>query len=339
MSYSIQNRRYTGSKLKLKEWVVTLIKDNCNGSSFCDMFAGTGVIANEMINIYPKVIINDLLYSNNVIYKAFFGKEKFSSEIINAAYKKYESLCFNTKDDYVVNNYGNKYFSINDSMKIGDIRQDIELNKTKLNSREYSILIASLIYSIDKVANTVGHYDAFFQKQQLKDKFKFELIEFPKKNDCNIEIFREDANVLAESLDCDIIYLDPPYNSRQYSRFYHVLENIVEWKKPLLSGIAMKPVAENMSEYCRSNAPKVLNDLVLKLKCKYIIVSYNNTYTSKSNSSRNKITLEEIRNILKKRGKLIEFSKEHQFFNAGKTDFDDHKEYIFIVEVISNETN
>lgn len=88
-----------------------------------------------------------------------------------------------------------------------------------------------------------------------------------------------------------------------------------------------------MSEYCRSTATQTFKDLINSLNCKYIVVSYNNTYKSKSSSSRNKIILEEIKSILESKGKMQVFSKAHQYFNAGKTDFADHKEFIFIVKV------
>ena len=131
----------------------------------------------------------------------------------------------------------------------------------------------------------------------------------------------------------DIVYIDPPYNSRQYSRFYHVLENLTTWKKPKLYGEALKPEPENMSEYCRSGALQAFADLIRDLQCKYIVVSYNNTYASKSTSSRNKMTLENIKDVLKTKGELTCFEKEHSFFNAGKTDFTEHKEFIFLVKV------
>ena len=80
----------------------------------------------------------------------------------------------------------------------------------------------------------------------------------------------------------------------------------------------MKPKAENMSDYCRVSAPVVFDDLVKNLECKYIVVTYNNTYKSKSNSSRNKITHSEIMDSLTAVGETKVFEKSHQFFNAGK---------------------
>ena len=112
-----------------------------------------------------------------------------------------------------------------------------------------------------------------------------------------------------------------------------MLENITEWKKPELFGTALKPKEENMSDYCKVTAPIAFNDLIQSLDAKYIVVSYNNTYDSKSNSSKNKITLEEIKTILSNKGETQVFEKKYKAFDAGKTDLNNHKEFIFITKV------
>lgn len=335
MSYEIWNRRYTGSKYKLADWIFDIIDKNCNGSSFCDIFAGTGIIAQYALTRMKKVVINDFLYSNEIIYKAFFLQESYDKKKIDS-YKK-DFQCINSQNidsNYISENFGNKFFSYNDAIIIGEIRERIEKAKD-LTEKEYAILLASLLYSADKIANTVGHYDAYIKGHSLNDRFKFELIS-PYNTKSKVEIFRQDANLLAKTLQTDIVYIDPPYNSRQYSRFYHVLENITTWKKPKLYGVALKPEPENMSEYCRNTAFEAFSALINALTCKYIVVSYNNTYASKSSSSINKMTLENIKEVLSAKGKLTCFEKAHQFFNAGKTKFADHKELIFLVEVKSN---
>ena len=111
----------------------------------------------------------------------------------------------------------------------------------------------------------------------------------------------------------DIAYIDPPYNSRQYNRFYHIYENLVKWEKPNLYGIALKPTPENSSLYCTVKAKKVFKDLIENLNVKYIAVSYNNTYKSKSHSSENKIKLEEIENIFKQNDETIVFEKSYKY--------------------------
>lgn len=332
--YNIWNRRYTGSKYKLSEWITDLINNNCKGNSFCDIFAGTGIISYAMLNRVDYLYINDFLYSNEIIYKAFFDNSPYNIEKLDKIKSNYDRLnILDLPDNYCSQWFGNKFFSYNDAKLIGHIRESIDLLKNEINEKEKNILIASLIYSADKSANTVGHYDAYIKGKELEDKFSFELIKPYCTTGKNILISRKDANEFARELECDVVYIDPPYNSRQYSRFYHVLENIACWEKPELYGEALKPIPKNMSDYCRSNATSVFADLINNLNCKYIVVSYNNTYNSKSSSSKNKITLDEILTILNSKGRVKTFEKSHQYFNAGKTNFSDHKEFIFIVEV------
>ena len=332
MPYEIWNRRYTGSKYKLANWIFEIISSPCSGSSFCDIFAGTGIIAKTALDRMSKIVVNDFLYSNEIIYKAFFLQSSYDKEKIEHYKDIFQSLSAgNLKANYISKNFGGKFFSLNDAFLIGEIRERIETAKD-LNEKEQAILIASLLYSADKIANTVGHYDAYIKGHSIQDQFKFDLIS-PYYTESQVKIYREDANALAKSLDCDIVYIDPPYNSRQYSRFYHVLENIATWKKPELYGVALKPKPENMSEYCRATALTAFTSLIDELKCKYILVSYNNTYASKSSSSMNKMTLENIKQVLIAKGKLSCFETAHQYFNAGKTSFSDHKEMLFLVEV------
>ena len=335
--FKISNRRYTGSKLKIKDWIKNLIIENCKGAnSFCDIFAGTAVITDEMMSSYDSFILNDLLYSNEVIYKAFYKNQKYDLQKLFSFQNRYQDLNKDTlEDNYVSINFGSRYFELGDAKAIGFIRQDIEDNKNTLNEREYCILIASLLYSFDKCANTVGHYEAYFKNKEIARTFKFELITpyDTIKSNKKFEIFRQDANVLAEQIKSDIVYIDPPYSSRQYSRFYHVLENITKWEKPELFGSALKPAPENMSEYCSSSAKNAFEDLINKLNCKYIVVSYNNTYNSKSKSSENKMLLEDILEILSKKGITKKYEMPFKAFNAGKTNIKNHKELVFITEV------
>lgn len=330
--YNISNRRYTGSKYKLLDWIEELVLSNCEGESFFDVFAGTGVVSARMSKHYKKIIMNDFLFSNEIVYKAFFGNGDYSEKILEKFREKFQKINPDKiEENYFSDNFGGKYFSNNDAKLIGKIREEIEKTKKNISDREYCILLASLVYSMDKVANTVGHYDAYRKIDAIDDKFIYELIN-PEKPSDKFSIYRMDANKLVRQVKADIAFIDPPYNSRQYSRFYHVLENVVQWKKPKLEGTALKPQAENMSEYCRNGAPKVFADLIQNVDVKYIVVTYNNTYNSKSSSSKNKITLEEIKDILASRGQTTVYEKKHQCFNAGKTEFSDHKEYVFITK-------
>ncbi len=330
--FQLHNRRYIGNKYKLIEWIFSILDKECNGKSFADIFAGTGVVAAVASKHFDEVILNDFLFSNHAIYQAFFDTGAWNEDKIINIIKNYNNINGEDLDEnYFSINFGGKFFSKDSAKIIGFVRENIEENKKNLTEREYHMLISSLLYSVDKIANTVGHYDAYFKKESVEDKFFMRPIDPIEVKSASI--FREDANSLAKRIQTDIVYIDPPYNSRQYSRFYHVLETLTKWDKPKLHGVALKPEPENMSDYCRVSAKDRFTELVNDINAKYLVVSYNNTYDSKSNSSKNKITLEEIKNVLTKRGKTKIFEKDYRHFNAGNTDFNNHKEYLFVTYV------
>tara|TARA_Y100000389_G_scaffold174950_1_gene185304 strand:+ start:221 stop:1213 length:993 start_codon:yes stop_codon:yes gene_type:complete len=328
--YEIQNRRYIGSKANLSDWIFANIPNKYRNGTFVDIFAGTGIVAKNSLEEFNKVIMNDFLFSNHIIYTAFFGKGNFSKKKL-----EYFFLLMNKsrhhKNNYISINYGGKYFSMPTAKKIGYIREEIENKEYGLNKKEKAIAIASLLYSADKIALTVGHYEVFHRQQKENKPFVYQMIK-PYLNK-NVEIYRENSNELVKKIKGDVFYIDPPYNSRQYSRFYHVLETITKWDKPKLEGVAMKPPTENVSEYSKTKAPEAFEDLISNINSKLIVVSYNNTYKPKSSSSKNKIQLDEIETVLKDKGKTEIISSDHKFFTSGKTSFTDHKEFLFITKV------
>ena len=331
--FQISNRRYTGSKAKLTDWIKETLNENCkNRGKFTDIFAGTGVVASSNIDTFNSLVLNDFLFSNETIFKGFFKKGSWSKKKVNEFIDRYSIKDFSKlRDNYFSEKFGGKFFSHNDAKIIGQIREDLQSQKENFSTKEFNILLSSLLFSADKVANTVGHYDAYRKIKNIDDRFVFRPIN-PIDHNKEVMIYRKDANELIREIETDVLYVDPPYNSRQYSRFYHVLENLTQWKKPKLFGVALKPEPENISEYCKVAAFDQFRDLIENANAKEIIVSYNNTYNSKSKSSENKISHEQILSVLKAKGKTLELSKEHNHFNAGKTKFDDHREFLFVTK-------
>mgnify|MGYP000923597064 CR=1 FL=1 len=111
--------------------------------------------------------------------------------------------------NYVSENYGDKFFSHRDALIIGYIREYIEAAED-LNEKERNILLASLLYSADKAANTVGHYDAYIKGKNIPNIFSFDLISPYQYKNKTIHISRKDANQLAKEIYSDIVYIDPP---------------------------------------------------------------------------------------------------------------------------------
>lgn len=337
--FSLESRRYIGCKTKLVDWIFSLINENAHDiHSFCDIFSGTGVVAHRALQTYERVVVNDFLHSNNVMYRAFFAPDEWSEEKVQTIINEFNDINpARIGENYFSKNYGGKYFYHDTAKIVGYIRGRLQTLQKDLTDKEYAVLMASLIYSIDRHANTMGHFDAYHHKAPVAYQFQMRMIDAESYN--GVEIHREDANQLARHINVDLTYLDPPYNSRQYSRFYHVYENLVQWKKPELYGTALKPKEENMSDYCRTTAFTAFTDLVSHINSRYLVVSYNNTYHSKSSSSENKIKLEQLEEVLNKCGKTKIFNHEFKAFNSGKTEFDDHREYLFITEVDDEKRN
>lgn len=107
--------------------------------------------------------------------------------------------------------------------------------------------------------------------------------------------------------------------------------------KPKLHGIALKREPENMSEYCKVGVETVFSELCKDLSkiARFLVATYNNTYTSKSSSSANKISLESLKTILESFGTITSHKIPHKAFNTGKTDFKNHMKYIFVYKIFN----
>jgi len=333
-SFSIQNRRYLGSKAKLIPFIQEVVFSKCkNINSFLDLFAGTGNVAWSFNDIYSTIIVNDILESNYLAYISFFDATPINIEKIGKIISEYNNTDAK-EDNYFSLNFSNTYFSSYNCKKIGYIREDIEIKykNKELNFRERAILITSLIYAMDTIANTVGHYDAYRLNGDLDKELVLGMLDLPDiKTNLNNKIFKEDANTLVDKISADIVYIDPPYNSRQYSDAYHLLENVANWEKPQVFGVAKKMDRSKIkSKYCTISAPRQFKDLINKINAKYILVSYNNTANRGANRSQAKISDLEIMEILSEKGRVEVFETSYNQFTTGKTELSDHKERLFL---------
>ena len=292
----INNRRYLGNKYKLLPFITKIITEHCgNFNSFTDIFAGTGAVASAYID--KQLTTNDILFSNYISNIAWFSPQNYDwDKLVSfiSYYNDYNSI----EENYMTQNFTDTYFSHDICSKIGFIREDIEDKKESkiINNREYAILLTSLLYAMDRIANTCGHYDAWRRNVDLSSQvLEMRMLAAEKNLNINNICFNTDSNELASTIKSDVVYLDPPYNSRQYCDAYHLVENIARWEKPEVFGVAKKMDRTSLkSKYCTQSAPKAFDDLILKLDAKYILVSYNNMQTKGNDRSNARISDEEI---------------------------------------------
>lgn len=313
-------------------FIKNIIHKKCGEpESFCNMFAGTGVVGSEFNSAETKVISNDILRSNYFPLKTFLASVNVNLEKLGRKIEFLNSLETN-QDNYFSIHFGNRYFTVKNARKIGLIRQEIE--DMKADGEIKDILITSLLYAIDKVANTVGHYDAFRKKIDAVGDVKLLMPEIRQENNRNNEVYCEDANSLIRKIKCDVLYLDPPYNSRQYCDAYHLLENLATWEKPQVFGKAKKMERGHIkSKYCLKEAPEAFADLIKNAHCNHILVSYNNTGDSKDSRSNARIMDSDIIDTLANKGEVKIFHTPYKAFTAGKCSTEGHVERIFYCRV------
>lgn len=327
----INNRRYLGNKYKLLPFIKKVVEENTEDiNSVADIFAGTGAVASAFLD--KKIITNDTLYSNYICHIAWFGSQEYSKEKI-AEYIIYYNCANMNRANYMTKNFADTYFSKTDCCRIGYIRQNIEdeFKSGKINARERAILITSLLYAMDKIAQTCGHYDAYRQGAVF-DKALELCVPVPKEyNNTDNKCYNMDANELVRSIYADLVYIDPPYNSRQYCDTYHLIENVARWEKPVVKGIAKKMDRTQLkSDYCTQKATAAFENLVANINAKYILVSYNNMAKKGNGRSNAKISDEDIYRILEQKGNLTVFSEGYKPFTAGKSNIDNNMERLFL---------
>ena len=140
-------------------------------------------------------------------------------------------------------------------------------------------MLASLLEAIDRVANTASVYGAFLKKlkKTALNPMKLTPAGFSvTEKECRV--FNLDANDLIKKISCDILYLDPPYNERQYSANYHLLETIAKNDKPKIKGkTGLRDYKDQKSRYCVKNDVKnAFAELIKNAKARFIFLSYNN---------------------------------------------------------------
>lgn len=337
---------YIGSKHSLlgfiEEVIINVTAPLLNNSqkghnapvTFCDIFAGTSAVGRAFKQKGYNIIANDLQYYSYVMAKHYIQNNQapeFSRLRAKGIAQPFEFLAtLGGEKGFVYHNYSlggttgqefqRLYFSDENAMKIDAIRQKIETWKTSelINEAEYFYLLASLLETADRVANTASIYEAFLKKiKPAADRpLLFESLEVIKgPQGLKHQVYNQDANSLIRQISGQILYLDPPYNTRKYNTNYHILETIALYDEPEIKGkTGMRTDQSKKSKYsARRQAAAALTDLIKSANFPYIFLSYNDEGI---------ITLAEIEKIMSKYGEYQRFEQKHRRFKA-----DSHRDY------------
>ncbi len=314
---------YIGSKLSLIDFLIDSIEQvsGMDTGIFADLFAGTGIVGSTFKKKGFEVISNDIQHYSYVLNKHYIE----NTQNINSSLFNYLNR-LNGLEGFVYQNYclgsgsGRNYFTDENGKKCDAIRTEIEFlyKQGEINENQYYHLLASLINSIDKFANTASVYGAFLKHIKKSAAKGFELELLPVIEGKKGTVYNEDINSLICKVKGDILYLDPPYNSRQYCANYHVLESISRYDNPVLSGkTGLREYNGQKSKYCSARTVEsTFDDLLAKADFKYIFLSYNNEGL---------MSFDAIRTLMSKYGKYEMFKKEHHRFRADKEENRNHK--------------
>lgn len=355
---------YIGSKYSLLPFLEKHILEFANPEeswTFFDIFAGTGVVGQHFKKLGLRIVANDIQYYGyclNRAYIAINNQPAFTS-IAEKLPQPQGLLVYDTIDtvlDYlnglegvegfVFKNYcpsgtrrteyPRQYFTDENGKLCDAIRLELEnwYKSNQISDDEYFYLLASLIEAIDKVANTASVYGAFLKhiKRSARKPLSLERFEVVA-NHKQHQVFNCNGSSLVSKVNCDILYIDPPYNQRQYCTNYHVLETIARYDDPELYGVTgLREYEAQKSDFCyKAKAVDALKELIQHTEARYIFLSYN---------SEGIMSEDEILTVMEKYGKVTLEKQDYRRFRADidrknrKYKSDEVFEYLFCLKKI-----
>lgn len=346
---------YLGNKRKLLGNIAIEVESalkelGIKKAKICDLFSGSGIVARRLKQYASRLYANDLENYSYVINDCYLtNKEDFNEKFYNELYASVISTeptegvitkNYAPEDDKNIKEGERAFYTHENAMRIDTFRKAID----DIPESYKKFFLAPLLYEASVHANTSGVFKGFYKsKKENVGKFGGEgenaleritgKIELKKpifsNYDCQVTLFKEDANVLVKHLrGLDITYIDPPYNQHPYGSNYFMLNTILENKVGHnISTVAGIPDDWNKSSYNKKNeALHTFEKLVKDIDSKYLIISYNNEGF---------ISLEEMQTMLSKYGKLTTKEIDYVAFRGSRNlkGRNTHTtEYLFIVK-------
>ena len=298
--------RYLGNKENIIPYIYSVLESKgIVGKSFFDFFSGTTSVAKFYKRKGYKVYTSDMMYFSYCLQKAYIENNetptfKALCPIIgNATSRLFDSPLVSVleyldtiplRDGFIFENYTpggtsylaspRMYFIDENGKKIDAIRQQIELWNSDglLTDNEYFILLSCLIETVSFYANVSGVYAAFQKKWDPRaiKTMKLRPIEIIK-NDYSNEVYYGDSLSLLDDIEVDILYIDPPYNERQYAPNYHLLETIACYDSPIIRGVTgMREYSKQKSSFCNEKSAFSDLDRIARMgHYNYLVLCYN----------------------------------------------------------------
>jgi adenine-specific DNA-methyltransferase len=345
----ISRLNYIGSKFKLLEWIINIIKEKTKWDSFdnktiADLFAGTGIVSYTFRKQRGRVISNDAELYSSIITHAFTRSvfTEHCKNILTQLQKEIEEKKHLTTDGFITNHYSpygpneRKFFTIENARQIDYLRGRLESIKKTMTIDEYKFILASILISADAVSNVPAVYGCYlknFKAKAMKNMTLTPIHTLTTEAIAGSQTFNSDVldREFLQSFESDIVYLDPPYNERQYSKNYFPLNIIAKTPDELLTEEPLKgktgiPTDCFISPFCKKGetVEKAFDLLFQQLKTKWIFLSYN---------SESIVSKDKMLDIMKKYGNTSVMERDYKRFKSFEYNKDVNiKEYLFCLQ-------
>lgn len=324
---------FIGNKEKITKWIIDHFPED--SESIFDAFSGGSSISFESKLKGLQVISNDILEINYLISKALVENNsvKLSDEDIEIIFKG-EPI-----KGFMFLNYSEVFFFPKECKELDLYRKNIEkldseykkalalilIRRSMVRKMPYSrfnikwdkiVQLRDEEYSYEKYKRRRAYHNESFKHHFIENLAEYNQAVFDNKKK-NISL-NDDIFDLLDSIEADIIYLDPPYTGtmNNYFGFYGMLDEYISSEK-------VKPFENNFID--KKTSLELFDKLFSKLNnFKYWYLSYNN------NSYPTKEQLTELLNKYSNDVKLVE--KSHNYKITGKKTKKINLEYLFIIK-------
>lgn len=311
--------KYAGSKLKILPYIINILSELKNIKNVLDGFSGSTRVSQAFAQLGYDTTSSDISAWSEVFATCYLisnKSDKFYQDIITHLnnLKGY--------DGWYTKHYGGelterkKPFQAKNTRKLDAIRDEIE--KLNLAWEDKCVILASLIYALDSVDSTLGHYVSYLSEWSPRSHNDM-VMKLPKRFGCNgaHRVMRGDIFETISNNEFDLVYFDPPYGSNnekmppsrvRYASYYHIWTTIINHDKPVVFGKVNRredsrdKVAGSVFEEFRKDengsfiAMQALRKLIQKTKSQYILLSY---------SSGGRATKQELNDIINESGTLL----------------------------------
>lgn len=289
---------FLGCKTRLLPWIESIFLElvsDCQDPVIAELFAGTCAVSRRFVQRGVRVFTNDFLYSSYVIQKAYLepweaGTEEEVRDVLAKlnAHVDHQARPGFLHKTYTPSESGRMFFTEENAARLDEARAQLERARASMTDKAYWVALACIVQATAIAANGAGQQGAYLKAYKSAARRRV-VLSFDKLGavphsvpgvECRCEGALEAAERAAQV--SDVVYLDPPYNNRQYGRSYHLLETVARGDAPSVFGKVGVREDRPLSAFCSvRTAPVALREIVGRVarapgrRAKHLVLSYS----------------------------------------------------------------